>query len=96
MVDLISSEYTNTYGYFLVHSRSQVKSRTGKSVNFIRLNQIDSTLDRIDEVFKLEIETYHKIQGKISGNTLLVSVVEGDYSSHKHVLYIFNIKDANY
>jgi len=66
------------------------------SVNFVRLNRIDAALDRNDEVFKLEINTHHKIQAKISGNTLLVSVVEGDYSCHKHVLYIYNIKDAQY
>lgn len=66
------------------------------SVNFVRLNQIDAALDRNDEVFKLEINTYHKIQAKISANTLLVSVVEGDYSCHKHVFYIYNIKNAQY
>ncbi len=47
-------------------------------------------------MFKLEIETYHKLQAKIQGKFLLISVVEGDYSSHKHVLYIYSIKYSNY
>lgn len=53
-------------------------------------------MDKFEEVFKLDIETYHKVKAKISTTLLLVSVVEGDYSSHRHVLYIYNMKDAQY
>lgn len=49
-----------------------------------------------EEIFKLEIEVQHKVQAKISNHTLLVSLVEGDYSAHKHVLYIFNLKENLY
>jgi hypothetical protein len=83
-------------GYFLVQSQSQVKSRTGKSVNYLRLHQIDATRDSFDEVFKLEIDVNHKLQAKICGNTLLVSIVEGDYSAHKHVIYMYTLKEAHY
>ena len=32
----------------------------------------------------------------MSNSIVLISIVEGDYSKHKHVLYIYNFRDNQY
>lgn len=32
----------------------------------------------------------------MSSRFVLISIVEGDYSKHKHVLYIYNFRDNQY
>jgi len=79
-----------------VHSESQIRSRTGKAVNFIRFIKLDTDSTRIEETFKLEIDVHHPVKCQMSKNIALISLVEGDYSKHEHVLYIYNFTNNQY
>ena len=95
-MDLIAQIYANGKGHFLVQSESQIRSRTGKAVNYVRFQQIDSETNKVEEIFKIEIEVNHKVAAKIFNRIVLISLVEGDYSKHKHVIYIYNFIENQY